>query len=319
MSLNRPRSLAECRLGVQAAPSLKRLLAGRERLQTGFVELDTALGGGIPVPTLCILGAKPKCGKSTLLLHIASHIVTECHGYAYVVDLENGMDRLLTRLMCSLSSVDPSSLGDSFLPTDAWKVTEEQVTAGALSKRLFIETERRFDAALLESRIAEVTSTARAEGVPFIVIIDSLQKLTMNLQDRRAGIDGWIRELERMREKYGAVILIASELKRPQQGSAYKPTEVSLKESGDLEYCADLVLTLDRAEDKDDSDFASVKAPEPATLRIQYNRDGQTGKVARYGLVYPYHRIQEIAFPETKLIRPRLAAVSPIRPDLETD
>lgn len=306
-----------CRLGEQAGPSLARLLAGRERVKTGFPELDRALGGGILVPTLAVLGAKPKCGKSTLLLTMASHVVTEGQGYAYVVDLENGMDRLLARLMCSLAAVDPSALGDSFEPPPAWKAAEDQVTLGALAKRLFVETERRLTPSLLEDRIANVGNMARKDGVPFLVIIDSLQKLSVNLQDRRAGIDAWMRDLERLREKHGAAIVIASELKRPQQGTVYKPSEVALKESGDIEYCADLVLTLDRPED-DDNVFAGTRPPEPATMRILFNRDGQTGRVARYGLVYPYHRIEEIAFPENRVSRrPQLASVSPLRADLE--
>lgn len=314
---NAPRSLVDCRLGVQAQPALERLREGTERVKTGFFELDRSLGGGIPVPTLGILGAKPKCGKSSILLQVVSHIVTH-GGYAYLVDLENGIDRLLRRIMCSASGTDPSTLGaSSFMPTDPWRKAEELVLSGALSQRLFVETERRFDAKFIEQRVAELKSVA--EDKPFVVVLDSLQKLPMNLQDRRSGIDGWMRALEYIRDRHRAIIILASELKRPQQGQAYKPNEVSLKESGDIEYSADLVLTLDRQDDKND-EYVTDKPPTPATMRILFNRDGQTGRVADYRLVYPFHRVEEIARPEFEgLRRAHLAAVPSRASYLEAD
>lgn len=321
MSLNArkgPVSLSGCRLGVHARPALERLQEGTERLQTGFRELDRALGGGVSIPTLAILGAKPKCGKSTLLLQIVSHVVTYGRGYAYLVDQENGTDRLMRRIMCAQASIDPNSLGDSFVPTEPWKQAEALVTEGALGQRLFVETERRFDYHLIEGRISEISKMAKDEGVPFFVVIDSLQKLPMNLQDRRSGIDGWIRALEDIREKYKTVIMLASELKRPPQGTSYRPSEIALKESGDIEYSADLVLTLDRQEDKED-EYVTDKPPRSAVMRILFNRDGQTGRVADYRLVYPFHRIEEEARPHYEGIRKaHLAAVSPIRKNLES-
>jgi replicative DNA helicase len=252
------------------------------------------------------------------LLQIISNIVLE-GGYAYLIDQENGLDRVLKRLMCASASVNPDDLDRKFVPTEPWKRAETLVLEGAYSKRLFIERERFFDLNLVENRVRELMTLA--EGRPSIVIIDSLQKLPMNLSDRRASIDGWMRGLENIRSKYKSVIFIASELKRPVQGQTYKPSEISLKESGDIEYSADLVLTLDRNENKTD-DYVTEKAPDPATLRILYNRDGQTGRVANYRLVYPFHRVEEEARPDFEGIRragwvPQ-DNVTPIRPGLET-
>jgi replicative DNA helicase len=307
------RGLLDCRLGLQAKEALERLQQGTERVSTGFPELDRALGGGFSVPTLGILGAKPKCGKSTLLQQIVVNVVKK-GGYAYVVDRENGIDRYVRRLICSMEQINPDSFGDSFVPTEPWRRAEKEILEGSLSKRLFIERTARFDAKLLGSRIAEISELAKADdNAPFIVVLDSLQKLPLNLNDRRAGIDGWVRALEWMRDKYRAVIILASELKRPPQGQAYKPSEVSLKESGDIEYTADLVLTMDRQEDQND-DYITDKPPQPTVMRIVFNRDGQTGRVADYRLVYPFHRMEEEARPHYEGIRKaHLAAVTPIR------
>lgn len=319
-AVNGPVSLLECSLGVQARAALERLQQGTERVSTGFSELDRALGGGFAVPTLGILGAKPKCGKSTFLQQICVNVV-KAGGYAYVVDRENGIDRYVRRLICSLEKIDPDTLGDSFVPTDPWRRAEKEVLEGALSRRLFIERSTDLDPRMLSGRIGEIAQMAQDdEGAPFIVILDSLQKLPVkSLNDRRAGIDGWMRALEYMRDKYRAVILVASELKRPPQGQSYKPSEVSLKESGDIEYSADLVLTMDRVEDRED-DYVTDKPPQPTVMRIVFNRDGQTGRVADYRLVFPYHRIEEEARPHYEGIRKaHLASVAPIRPHLEAE
>lgn len=312
---NRPRSLLDCAIGIQAKPALARLQEGVERLQTGFKALDRALGGGVPVPTLGILGAKPKCGKSTLLLQMATHVVLE-GGFVYLVDQENGLDRVLKRLMCSVSNTAPDDLNEGFVPTEPWKRAEALVLEGAYSKRLFVERERFFKVELVENRVRELKTLAGDR--PCLVILDSLQKLPMtNLSDRRASIDGWMRGLENIRSRYSVVILVASELKRPTQGTSYKPSEVSLKESGDIEYSADLVLTLDRNENGDE--YVTEKAPDAATMRILYNRDGQTGRVANYRLIYPYHRMEEEARPDFEGVRKAgwSGNVTPIRPGVE--
>jgi replicative DNA helicase len=290
-----PKNLDAVKLGVRAIPALKRLRAGVERLETGFPELDRALGGGITVPSIVVLGAKPKCGKSTIVATLADNIVTK-GGYAYVLDLENGIDRFLRRLMCRRSLVDPESLSnDSFIPPDPWRETENEVLKGALGERLFVDDTRRMPASSLERNIAEISARAEAEGKQFLIILDSLQKLPVeNLSDRRAGIDRWMRWLEGIRDKYRATILLTSELKRPTQGQEYKPSEISLKESGDIEYTADLVLSLDRK--MLDDEYAAedgMKGP-PATMKIIFNRDGRTGIVADYELVHPHHGVREI-------------------------
>jgi replicative DNA helicase len=317
--LKAPRGLLDCRLGIQAKEVLERLQQGTQRVLTGFTELDRILGGGLPVPTLGILGAKPKCGKSTFLQQLVSYIVLH-GGYAYVVDRENGIDRYVRRLVCSLERIDPNSLGDSFVPTEPWKRAEKAILEGALANRLFIERDSELTPRLPSNRVAELSAMAQAdEGAPFIVVLDSLQKLPVkSLNDRRAGIDGWMRALEWMRDRYRAIILVASELKRPPQGQAYKASEVSLKESGDIEYSADLVLTMDRQELKDD-DYITDRPPQPAQMRVVFNRDGQTGRVADYRLIYPFHRIEEEARPHYEGIRKaNLASVSPIRSYLES-
>lgn len=290
-----PKTLDETQLARRAGGALARLQRGVERLQTGYPELDRALGGGVTTPSIVVLGAKPKCGKSTIVASIAENVVA-AGGYSYILDLENGLDRFLRRLMCRRAKVNPEVLTkDSFVPPESWRVTEDMVLKSDFGRRLFVDDQRRMPAANLERNIAELSERAQRDQVPFLIILDSLQKLPVeNLSDRRSGIDRWMRWLEQIRDTYRATILLTSELKRPQQGQEYKPSEVALKESGDIEYTADLVLSLDRA--VRDDEFAAEDGSDapPATMRIVFNRDGRTGIVADYRLIYPFHDVEEI-------------------------
>ncbi len=51
----------------------------RERLCTGFDDLDTVLGGGILLGSVAVLAGQPGIGKSTLLMQICAHIAKKRH------------------------------------------------------------------------------------------------------------------------------------------------------------------------------------------------------------------------------------------------
>ena len=65
--------------------SIKKLEASddRERLKTGFPDLDTVLGGGILLGSVSVLAGQPGIGKSTLLMQICAE-VDNTHSVLYV-------------------------------------------------------------------------------------------------------------------------------------------------------------------------------------------------------------------------------------------
>ncbi len=65
--------------------SIKKLEASddRERLKTGFPDLDTVLGGGILLGSVSVLAGQPGIGKSTLLMQICAE-VANTHSVLYV-------------------------------------------------------------------------------------------------------------------------------------------------------------------------------------------------------------------------------------------
>lgn len=69
----------------------------KERLQTGFAEVDRVLGGGIARGTVVLVGGDPGIGKSTLLLQILANFALQGKTVAYVSG-EESLEQVSERL-----------------------------------------------------------------------------------------------------------------------------------------------------------------------------------------------------------------------------
>jgi replicative DNA helicase len=283
-------------VGRMLAEAESRLEQGVQHIQTGWQRLDAAIGGGFAIPSLNVLGAAPKTGKSTWAQIVATRHV-EAGGVAYYLDLENGRLRFLRRLLCrraQIASLEAArALRDHrvgvFTSRDAvvrWEAAKTWVRE-TLGRGLFVEFQppEKFAARLRAAR--EVAGDRK-----LLVVLDSLQKLPMtDLKDRRAGIDAWLRELERLRTELDVAILAISEIATDPRTRRHAGGETAFKESGSIAYSADLAMTMVRAH-SDDED-----ADSPATLRVELARDADEdprGPVASYRAVRPHHDLEEV-------------------------
>ncbi len=77
---------------------------GLTGIPTGFEELDAAIGGLAP-GTLTVLGARPKVGKSAVLLNWAKYMAYDCGYPVLYVDTEMSTTEQQLRLLSILSTV----------------------------------------------------------------------------------------------------------------------------------------------------------------------------------------------------------------------
>lgn len=272
----------------------ERLERGVDRLPTGWPRLDTALGGGLVMPSLNVLGAGPKSGKSTWAQITAIRHV-EAGGVAYILDRENGRLRVLRQILCRRAHLGPKEAAKALADERAcafasreeaerWREAKAWVR-GTLGPRFFLETTMPQDFA---QRIAALRELAGDRKL--LAIIDSLQKMPGDPHDdRRTAIDKWIRFFERLRYEHRVAFLLISEIRRGLNG--YRAREDAFKESGDIEYSADLALTLNRPAADEEENGA------PPTLRIELVRDcpeDPRGEVASYEAVRPWYGLEEI-------------------------
>ena len=224
---------------------------------TGLVGLDRITRG---IHDLTVLGGEPKAGKSLLALLIA--IENSLKGVPVVsFDFENSIESLLLRILSNRSELSEGKLAKAledqnspeFSPEEFGNYQKGMTDLRKITERFFVKKDRDLD----KWKIIEVIQYIRESfGETPLVIIDSLQKLPWRPDKslRRDNIDQWIWDIEEIRDKTKATILVVSELKRPQKGgNGYsRPSLDSFKESGDIEYSGDLLLGIWKDESIDD-------------------------------------------------------------------
>jgi replicative DNA helicase len=303
-----PDELVPLSIGPALTKEETALEEGTKRVATGWRRLDRALAGGFGVPSLNLIGAAPKSGKSTWAQIIAERHA-EAGGFVYYVDLENGRRRFVRRMLCRRAQLGGAQAAaalraqrqgvfESLEQVARWKEAkrwvQERLSPGFLAE---FTPPKNFAARVAAAR-------ERAGNRQLLIVIDSLQKLPMDLEDRRAGVDGWIRLLERLRHEHEAAVLLISEIKRDQKGQ-YTAHEAAFKESGGIEYAADLAMTLTRPTADEGTEARS-------TLRVELARDcddDPRGEVADYRPLFPFYGLEEVE-QEKRQPKPRNGATS---------
>jgi hypothetical protein len=263
---------------------------GRELvgLGTGFEKMDQALGG---VRGINIMGGPPKAGKSCFFMQLSTEMARRRIPVIYY-DFENGRQKIYTRTLCRMSRLSDKALRGADLDEDASGRLEKARREFREMLLFFrVVTDRKLSPDIMRRQIDFLQHETRQEET--LVVLDSLHKLPFkDLSERRTGIDGWLRELEAIRDEQHVSFLVISELSRGPEGRyGEKPDLGSFKESGDIEYSADNAMIL--LPDWDVLDPISTKERK-STLWMVASRENSPGRIAEYALEYPYWSFREL-------------------------
>lgn len=231
---------------------------------SGLAALDSLLAGGFYPGEYVILGARPAVGKTALALQISQdHAVAG--GGVLVVTREMTREAVTRRMLCQASMVRAEHLKTGEL--NDMELTMLHRAADKLrGYRLWIEP-----SAHTAEQIADVVKSFNP-GVLSLVVVDYLQLLGTTRSDRdnqRARIEATSKGLRALALDANLTVMAISSLSRPDAGRAnWRPTLASLRESGELEHDADVVLLMHRDEGENITEINLAKA-----------RDGQVGKL----------------------------------------
>ncbi len=261
-------------------------------IPSGYPAFDIFTNG---LQGIVLLGGPPKVGKSMFALSIAAHAAEQGHP-VILFDFENGRRKIAVRLLSRLSGISNRDIllqshqltGSSSFDRVAMQfrttgqnlfVRRPSLTEVAAGNRADLESLHR----LFETYVRCIREDIGNDRPPLIVI-DSLQKLPLwNMADRRGNIDAWLRVFESVRDELHVTFLIISELSR---GAYQTPTLESFKESGDVEYTADLALHLTAT--------PALHNDTLLELRAVAHRDGEAGLIASYRPDYAHCRFLEV-------------------------
>lgn len=225
------------------------------------------------------IGAPPKVGKSTLTVQIASEVAAQGYPVLYY-DFENGYNRLILKILSRISQVHPDYI-QLRNPEYEWKIRAAREQVVNMTKTFYVENDRRISEESILRQIEQAKIQSGRDRI--LIVVDSLQKLPMNLTTRREGIDNWIRFFEAVRDQENATLILISELSR----SGYDNCGInSWKESGDLEYSFDHMMQLKKKNPDDPQGTELI-------LNMIASRELESGEIATYRSIRPYWYFKE--------------------------
>jgi hypothetical protein len=198
-----------------------------EGASCGIEAIDKAILGlrGI----IGIRGA-PGTNKSTLSLQIAHHYAKN-HGPVIFYDRENGINRLRLRMLAQVLTMSEveiirAILKEEEIPFELIKTLPFHVITKASIPELY-----------------EVVKEQVKKGKRPLLVIDSLQKLPMNMEDRRGSIDSWLIAIDEWKVEFQQDFrcLIISE---KNYSNYYNPMLGGSKDSSEIEYTIEVFLDL---------------------------------------------------------------------------
>ncbi|HEY77365.1 MAG TPA: replicative DNA helicase [Thermoflexia bacterium] len=242
-------------------------------LSTGFPDLDRLLGG-FRRGSLVIVGARPGQGKSSLLLSFATAAL-RAGVPAVLFSLEMSAEEVAHRLLAMEAGIDTVRLQTARLRSDEWPVLAEH--AGRLATLpLWVDDTPYLTTGDLRAKARRLY----AEHGLGMVLLDYIQLAhpSHRYDSRYQEIGAITRDLKELAQELKVPVIAASQVSRAvEQRASKRPTLADLRESGNQEADADVVIFPHREEA--DVEGTGPQGVEAAELIVAKHRHGPTGVV----------------------------------------
>jgi replicative DNA helicase len=247
---------------------------------TGVVQLDSLLGG--LNEGLYLLAGSPGMGKTTLALQVAAAATTDVP--VVIVTFEHAPANLTLKLLCARAGVNLRDVQRGY--ADLAKLRRAAEAWEPVAQRLaVVEGGSQLTVAQVRAQARRAMRQHQTERC--LVVVDYLQLWAKVAEDLRGNfsvrervdmLGGLLRELAL--GLHSPVVALASQNRSAGNYGNGKGSAAldSLKESGDLEYAADVVLFLTEAQER-----MATPPARAIELTVAKNRHGETGKV---GLIF---------------------------------
>lgn len=211
-------------------------------IPTGLNTLDEILAGGWSAPDLIILGARPSMGKTQHSLSFAK-AAAEAGKEILFVSIEMKRTQLVNRYLLEDDRINSRHLKSGQMSPEEWSAIDER--AGQLWN-LKLNIADHHNIRYINNLKSEARRLKR-KGKLQMMIIDylGLIRTNMKFQSRQLEIGYITGELKNLAKELDIPIILLSQLNRPMKGTAVKEPQLEdLRESGDIEQDADIVVFI---------------------------------------------------------------------------
>jgi replicative DNA helicase len=243
---------------------------------SGFRDLDNVTGG-FQASNLVVLAARPSMGKSALVANIAENVAVKHGRPVALFSLEMSETELAQRFVASQARMSGDKLRKGQVAKGDWpkviKACEKLEQAP-----LWVDDSSDIDILELRAKARRLHSREASRGGLGLVVVDYLQLMRPDrASESRVEQVGQIsRGLKILARELGVPVLAVSQLSRaPEQRPDKRPILADLRESGQIEQDADLVMFIYR----DEYYNPDTENPGVAEINIAKHRNGPVSRI----------------------------------------
>ena len=274
-------AITEASVDELLAGYLGRLAVRKVAAPTGLGKLDTALNGGFQAKRLVTLLGAPGGGKTSLANQWSEKVASERP--VFYVTSEDSPDILLAK---SLARIGGVNYGDVLYGRDEAGIKRAMAQ---LADRPSARNLRYLDVSSGMITLDELRDRAAAhfEGRPGpgLIVVDYLQRMARAVRDSagtkelREAVTALTEKLRAIACELNCCVLAVASMNRQSNYSKVSDENAlaSAKESGDIEYTADVMMVL--TEDSANNKRITASFIEPRVLRIAKNRQGPVSSI----------------------------------------
>ncbi len=247
-------------------------------LPTGYPAIDEIIGG-LRKTEYILLGARPSIGKTALGINIAQNLIMRNKSVAFF-SYEMSKELVIERMLKSMSRVSSKKLSKAKKNGNERYEMENKDWEKLIKAANYIHQKNFFIDDNPNRTVADMNSMCRKlkrkNGLD-LVIVDYLQKIKPSANgSRREQLEQISNDLKNMAKQLKVPVIVISSLSRASQQRENKiPVMSDLRETGQLEFDADVIMFLHREyyykpEEKD--------LKHDADIIIAKNRNGRIGR-----------------------------------------
>lgn len=250
---------------------------GSSGISTGFMDLDEKIGGGYKPGQLIVIAGRPGMGKTAIALNTAEDVAMRQGLAVGIFSMEMHATELVKRQLAGMAKVHGLRLSHGRIDDTIW------AEIGKAAPKLHASPIFLCEDGYLS--ISEITAGARklkrtAPNLAMIVVdYLGLMRIERPSSNRAQDLAEISRGLKALAKEMAIPIVLLAQLNREVEKRGDKrPVLSDLRDSGEIEADADLVLMLYRDAVYHEMEDSNPEKPRAEVL-IRKQRNGPTGKV----------------------------------------